>query len=94
MTFSATVSVGSSWKNWKTNPMLRPRHDASSLCERLWMFAPPMLSEPDDGRSMPPIMFSSVDLPLPDLPTMATNSPAVISRSMLRSALNAPAGVS
>ena len=37
-------------------------------------------------------MLSSVDLPLPDLPTMATNSPGSISRSIPRSAWNAPAG--
>ncbi len=29
MTFSTTVSVGSSWKNWNTTPMVRPRHTAS-----------------------------------------------------------------
>ena len=30
---------------------------------------------PEVGTSSPPIMFSSVDLPLPEVPTMATNSP-------------------
>ena len=43
---------------------------------------------------MPATMLSSVDLPLPDLPTTPTNSPASISRSMSFSAENFPAGVS
>ena len=30
MTFSAAVSVGSSWKNWKTMPTARPRHADSA----------------------------------------------------------------
>ena len=72
ITFSTTVSVGSSWKNWKTTPTVRPRHCAIRLspracdgpCRR-------RRTSPDVGRSMPVIMFMSVDLPLPDLPTTA-----------------------
>ena len=48
---------------------------------------------PDEGRSIPPIILSKVDLPLPDLPMMLTNSPADISRLMFFSAENDPAGV-
>src|ERR1700679_2370755 len=58
------------------------------------MAAPPITTEPDDGRSMPPAIFSSVDLPLPDLPDIATNSPGPISRLTSRSASKLPAGVS
>ena len=35
---------------------------------------------PEVGTSNPPIMFSSVDLPLPEVPTIATNSPFSIER--------------
>src|SRR5258706_318394 len=45
------------------------------------------------GKSMPHSRLRRVDLPLPDLPTMATNSPAAICRSMFRRAANSPAGV-
>ena len=90
MTFSRAVSVGSSWKNWKTMPDRRPRHAASRSWPSSWTAVPPTVTDPAVGRSMPATMFSSVDLPLPDLPTMATNSPASISRSTPRSAGTAP----
>jgi excinuclease UvrABC helicase subunit UvrB len=38
---------------------------------------------PEVGRSMPPTRWSSVDLPLPDSPTRARDSPAATSRSRL-----------
>ena len=81
MTFSAAVSVGSSWKNWKTTPTLRPRHSASLPSLSVWMAVSPTRISPAVGRSMPVIMLTSVDLPLPDLPITATNSPQSTSRS-------------
>ena len=38
------------------------------------------LTLPEVGTSNPPIMFSRVDLPLPEVPTMATNSPCSMER--------------
>ena len=35
ITFSTTVSVGSSWKNWKITPIVRPRHSAVLPSDRL-----------------------------------------------------------
>ncbi len=35
---------------------------------------------PEVGMSNPPIMFSRVDLPLPEVPTTATNSPCSTER--------------
>ena len=35
ITFSTTVSVGSSWKNWKMTPTVRPRHSAVLPSDRL-----------------------------------------------------------
>ena len=33
-------------------------------------------TEPEVGMSRPPIILRSVDLPLPEVPTTATNSPS------------------
>ena len=93
ITFSTTVSVGSSWKNWKMTPHVRPRHSAMRLSERLARFVPPTTSEPEVGRSMPVIMFISVDLPEPERPTTAMNSPASTWRETSLRARNGPASV-
>ena len=53
---------------------------------------PPTRTVPWLGRSIPPMTWSKVDLPLPDLPRMATSSPDPMSRSMSRSAGQVPAG--
>ena len=37
---------------------------------------PSILIEPRSGRSKPAMMFSKVDLPQPEGPTIATNSPS------------------
>ena len=92
-TFSSTVSEGNNWKNWKTTPMLRPRQPAICPSRSRCRAVLATCTSPADGRSMPVIMLLSVDLPLPDLPTIATNSPASICKSMALSAWNSPAGV-
>src|SRR5687767_3771074 len=74
--------------------MLRPRQAASLFSEKSCMGVPATVTAPDDGRSIPAIMLSKVDLPLPDLPTTPTNSPAPIWRSIFVSAEKTPAGVS
>ena len=84
--FSSAVSVGSSWKNWKTIPTLAPRQTASCSSLRSSRRRPSTVTVPAVGRSMPVIMFSSVDLPLPDGPTIATIWPSSIARSTPRSA--------
>ena len=89
MTFSTTVSVGSSWKNWNTTPMVLPRHIGELvLVESAWTGVPSITTVPDVGRSMPVIMLMSVVLPLPDLPISPMNSPAPTLRLMPRSAVN------
>ena len=70
MTFSSTVSVGSSWKNWNTIPTVRPRHRDSALSDSVGTMVPATRTVPAVGRSMPATKLISVDLPLPDLPTM------------------------
>jgi superfamily II DNA or RNA helicase len=81
ITFSSTVSVGRSWKNWKTSPMCSARKPASSDSESAPSEAPATCTVPDVGLSMPASRLSSVVLPLPDRPTTATNSPCSMSRS-------------
>ena len=93
MTFSTTVSVGSSWKNWKMTPTVRPRHWATLLSDRPGRLVPPMTTLPDVGRSMPVIMFISVDLPDPERPTTAMNSPRSTWRLTDLRARNGPASV-
>ena len=94
MTFSMTVSVGSSWKNWNTTPMVFPRHTASWFSLSLCTGVPSMTTVPELGRSMPVIMLMSVVLPLPDLPMSPMNSPASTSRLIPRSAVNGTSPVS
>ena len=77
-TFSSAVSTGSRWKRWKTKPSRVRRSRVSSRSESRSSRRPSMLTAPDDGGSMPPRMWSSVDLPDPDGPAMATYSPASI----------------
>src|SRR5512138_3665620 len=58
------------------------------------MAEPLTTTSPEVGRSIPAIMLSRVDLPLPDLPITATNSPGSTCRSISWSAVNVPAAVS
>ena len=51
------------------------------------MASPAIKTEPELGLSRQPMRFIMVDLPLPDGPTMATNSPRSITRSMPSSAV-------
>ena len=75
------MSVGISWKNWKTIPMVRPRQTAS--CSSLiWSsLLPATVTVPAVDRSMPAMRLMMVDLPLPDGPVIATISPAAMARS-------------
>ena len=93
ITFSSTVSVGSSWKNWKTMPMLRARQRVSLRSLVVETSTPSTTTMPDVGRSMPVSMFRNVDLPPPEGPTRAMNSPRPISMSMPWSTPRGPAGV-
>jgi hypothetical protein len=90
ITFSATVRVGSSWKVWNTTPTWRPRHAASRLSPSACTGVPPTNTPPAVGRSIPATRLSSVVLPLPDLPTMATHAPRGSCSSTRSSALKSP----
>jgi hypothetical protein len=55
--------------------------------------APFTTTLPEEGLSIPPIMLSKVDFPLPDFPTTATSFPGSNATSMPRNAINSPAGL-
>lgn len=66
---------------------------ASSDSFREDKFIPLIMTSPKLGLSNAPIMFSSVVLPLPDGPTIETNSPFVIEILIFFKTASLPAGV-
>src|SRR5215207_3083785 len=75
-------------------PRLRPRQAAIWPSLSVWTGTAPTITSPDVGRSMPVTMLIRVDLPLPDLPMIATNWPRSICRSTRLSARKLPAALS
>ena len=75
ITFSRTVSVGSSPKCWKTKPTFSRRRRVSAPSDSPAAGLPSRTRLPDVGVSIQPSRCSSVVLPAPDGPTMAANSP-------------------
>ena len=75
MTFSRAVRVGSSPENWKTNPISRERSSEISSSERPPISIPRIRTVPEVGRMSPASMPRRVDFPLPERPTIRTNSP-------------------
>ena len=73
--FSKPVSVSIRLESWKMKPSSSRRNFASSALRRRVMSRPPSVMAPDVTESMVATQFSSVDLPEPDGPMMATNSP-------------------
>ena len=85
-TFSSTVMPSSRLKNWKTSPMWRRRSRARSSSLRPVTCSPATLISPSSAVSSPATRFSRVDLPHPDGPIRATNSPSLTVRSTPRRA--------
>ncbi len=81
-TFSRAVRLPRSWKLWKTKPILWRRSRASWSSDIAWIGVPSISTSPDVGRSSPAIKASRVDLPLPEGPSTAVNSPGWIARSI------------
>ena len=86
VTFSSTLMPSSRLKNWNTIPMCLRRIRASSFSSLPTSDSPATAMSPSLGVSSPATMFSRVDLPQPDGPMTATNSPCVIVMSTPRSA--------
>ena len=74
-TFSSTVMPSSRLKNWNTMPMWRRRMRASSSSVLPVTSSSASTIVPSSAWSRPATRLSSVDLPQPDGPMMATNSP-------------------
>src|SRR5206468_3552108 len=74
-TFSHAVSTGMRLNVWKTNPSLRALRSARAPADSALAASPSMRISPEVGVSRQPMRLSSVVLPLPDGPAMATNSP-------------------
>ena len=73
--FSAAVIVGSRLNDWKMNPIRSRRNSVSARSLSVVMSVSPRWILPDVGRSRPASTCSSVDLPEPDGPMIAVNSP-------------------
>src|SRR6185503_12000196 len=83
--FCCTVSHGNTEPCWEIRmPFgLGPRRTLPSI-----------VTLPESGRSNPHSIFISVDLPQPDGPTMATNSPSPMARLIPPTTGNSPLRVS
>ena len=74
--FSSAVRVGSRLKDWKTNPSRSRRRIVRSRSESEARSVLPMYTCPLVSVSRPAMQCSNVDLPDPDGPMIAVNSPA------------------
>lgn len=80
ITCSSAESLGIRLYHWNINPIFFPRNSASSSSVSFFVFTPSSRYSPLVGLSSSPIVFISVDFPLPEGPMMATNSPSLIVR--------------
>ncbi len=83
-TLSSADSPSSRKNCWKTKPMARERRPESCPSDSPAVSSPATRTLPAVGRSSVPMTCSSVDLPEPDGPTMATSSPACDRRATRR----------
>jgi hypothetical protein len=74
--FSARSSVGSRLNDWKMKPIRSRRSRVSALSLSEVISVSPRYTSPDVGRSRPARTCSSVDLPEPEGPMIAVNSPS------------------
>ncbi len=77
--FSSAVRVGIRLKDWKTKPIRSRRSWVSVLSGRSPISVSPMKTWPEVGASSAAQQCISVDLPEPDGPITAVNSPAAMS---------------
>src|SRR5487761_2784514 len=82
ITFSSAFSAGSSWNDWNTNPSSLARSAARPSSPSANRSTPSRCTLPALGVSSPASRPSSVDLPEPEAPTIATASPAMTARSI------------
>src|SRR5438477_8987058 len=80
-TLARALVRGIRLKLWKTKPIFRSRTWARAASSSVRTSTPSRENRPRDGTSRQPTMFMSVDLPDPEGPMMATNSPRSTRRS-------------
>ncbi len=85
--FSSPVRVSRRLASWNTKPRRSRRKRERSFCLMLVTSWPSTTIWPDVGRSMVEMQLSSVDLPEPDVPMIAMNSPVRTSKLTPSSAL-------
>ena len=86
-TFCATSRCGNTWKAWNTKPVFSRRKRAFCSSFRRPRSCPSRITLPLSQVSSPAMQLSRVDLPTPDSPTMATNSPSrTVSETWLKTA--------
>src|SRR5262245_41072433 len=93
MTFSSAVSDGTRWKDWNTKPTRSARSFARPSSSSAVKSAPARVMCPEVGVSSPASSASSVDLPAPDAPMMATDSPAAMSNDTSFTMVSIPSGL-
>ena len=79
-TLSMAVMPSLRWNCWNTKPIRCARSPDSLRSDRRDTSIPSIATVPEVGRSSVPMRLSRVDLPDPEGPTMATNSPRSIER--------------
>jgi hypothetical protein len=89
---SSTLRCSRRKNCWKTKPRWVARTSDSCASESAEVSVPAIRTVPLVGRSSVPRMLSSVDLPAPDSPVMATDSPDSTTRSMASRAVTAVGG--
>ena len=80
VTFSRTVWLGVRKNCWNTKPNAELRSSLSCLASKLLVGCPLRATTPWVGASSRANKCMRVDLPEPDLPTTATDSPSLICR--------------
>jgi hypothetical protein len=91
--FSIALSVGMRLKNWNTKPTFSRRYFSSARSAAPTSSSPSTTTLPPVGRSTPPSRLSSVVLPQPLGPMMATAWPGSTDQSRPRSAWTSSAAV-
>ena len=89
-TLCATLRCGSTWKAWNTKPRCSRRNSACAGSASVVISVSAIRTEPACTVSSPAMQFSSVDLPTPDSPRIATNSPRATCRSTFENTGSVP----
>src|SRR5208283_769676 len=71
----SAVRVGSRLNFWKTKPIFDLRMRVRAASDNAVKSTPSTSTRPESACVSPPRIWSNVDFPLPDGPTIATNSP-------------------